>query len=185
PLGLSGLEPGSGIDRLASLADLEIQLRARAAAAVSGRAERVPGVHALSDGLVKPLIVAVQAHVAIAVIDDAQQPQTRKPVGIDDSAAIDGPHGCAAIGCHQYAVPLDAAGALLAEPGNQLATDRPRELASQPCEGVVAVDGKLLDRTAQLGEQLLESALLALETLEALGARIRFGCQTGQHVRAP
>ena len=41
PSGLAGLEPGARIDRFAALADLEIQLRPVAAAAVAGGGNRI------------------------------------------------------------------------------------------------------------------------------------------------
>src|SRR5271169_210750 len=38
-LGVGALEPGAGVDRFAALSDLEIQLRAAAAPAVTGRGD--------------------------------------------------------------------------------------------------------------------------------------------------
>ena len=76
-LRLSGLEPGARIHRLARFADLEIQLRPAAAAAVAGRGNRVSRADALADRLVEPLIVSIEAHVAVAMIDDGEQTRAR------------------------------------------------------------------------------------------------------------
>src|SRR5215468_5916068 len=97
-LGLGGLEPGPRIDRLTALADLEIKLGAGAPAAIPGGSNRVARRNLLTRSLVQPLVVAIEAQVAIAVVDDGEQSEARKPVGIDHPALAHRPDRRAAFG---------------------------------------------------------------------------------------
>src|SRR5580700_4525662 len=87
--------PGARVDRPAGLADLEIQLRTRAAAAVARRGNGIPGRHVLTDRLEELVVVAVEAQVPVAVIDDREQPQARQPVGVDHPARTGVPRSVA------------------------------------------------------------------------------------------
>src|ERR1700741_3549369 len=92
PLRGSRLEPRPGVDGLARLADLEVQLGTRSSARIAQRGDGVTGRDALASFLVEPFVVGVQAVVAIAVIDDGQQSQAREPVRVNHAAVIDGAH---------------------------------------------------------------------------------------------
>src|SRR5207247_10789115 len=72
-LRIGGPEPGARVDRLAALADLEIQLRTAAAAAVAGGGEGFARRDRLAGRLVEPLVVAVQAQVPVPMVDDGEQ----------------------------------------------------------------------------------------------------------------
>src|SRR5579862_5281566 len=69
-LRIAAAEPGARVDRLAALADLEVQLRATAAPGVPGRGQGVPGGDFLTHGFEELVVVAVEAQIPIAVIDD-------------------------------------------------------------------------------------------------------------------
>ncbi len=104
----------------------------------------------LPDAFVQALVVPVEAHVAVAVVDDSQQPEAREPIGIDHSSLVDRSHRTAALRCHQHTVPLHAARTGLAESGDHPAADGPGQLAPQARERIVRVDRKFLERLAQL-----------------------------------
>src|SRR5579864_5693074 len=92
-----GLEPRAGVDRPAALADLEIEFRAGASAAIPGRGDGVTGRDLLAGGLVETLVVAVETQVSVAVVDDREEPEARQPVGIDHAPLADRFHGRAAL----------------------------------------------------------------------------------------
>src|SRR5882672_7120868 len=182
--GLGSLEPGPRVHRLARFADFEIQLRAVTAATVAGGAQGIPRAHSLAHRLVEPLVVPVQAHIAFTMINNGQQPEPREPVGIDHAAAIDRPDRRATLRRDEHSVPFDAARACFSEPRNEFAAHGPRELAAQVRESIVVVDRKLLDGPPQLPQQLLQSALLALQAFQVLRVRVGFGGQARQHLGA-
>ncbi len=78
-----GFEPRAPDRPVCRLADLEIELRAAAASAVTRGGDRVPGGDFLPDSLVEPFIMSVEAHVAVPMIDDGEQPEPGQPVGVD------------------------------------------------------------------------------------------------------
>src|SRR6202040_2876001 len=63
-----GAEPGARVDRLAALADLEVQLRTAAATAVAGGGDGFAGRDRLAGRLVKPFVVAVEAQVPVPMV---------------------------------------------------------------------------------------------------------------------
>src|ERR1700722_19009680 len=69
----AGLEPGCRIHRPAGAADLEIQLRGGPAASIPGRSNGLTGFHRLPDRLEQPVIMAIEAQVTLAVVDDREQ----------------------------------------------------------------------------------------------------------------
>src|SRR5207253_10130911 len=88
-LGVGRPEPGARVDRLAPLADLEIQLRTAAAAAVAGGGDAFTGRDRLAGRLVEPLVVAVQAQVPVPMVDDGDETEAREPVATHDRVLPD------------------------------------------------------------------------------------------------
>ncbi len=74
--GFARFEPWPWIHGLAGFADLEIQLRACSPATVARRGDRIAGGYLFADGFEEPLVVSVETHVAITVVDDRQQPES-------------------------------------------------------------------------------------------------------------
>src|SRR6266404_3977909 len=167
-LRLGRLEPRAGIDWLAAPADLEVQLGPVAAAAVARRGDGIAGGHALTHRLVEPLIMTVEAHVPVPVIDDGQETEPRQPVRVDDPALVNRPDRRPTLGGDEQAVPFQAAGPRFAEARHDPAAHRPGELPAQVRKGVVAVDRELLRCPAQLAQQPLQARLLAAQPLQAL-----------------
>src|SRR6185312_6855480 len=91
---------------------------------------------------------------------------------------------CAPLRRNEYPIPFDAPRASLPESRHELAAHRPGELAAQVRKSIVVIDRKLLDRPPQLLQELLQPALLTLQTLEVLSVRVGFGCKARQHSRA-
>ena len=119
------------------------------------------------------------------MIDDGEQTQARKPVGIDHPALANGLDGGTALGGDQHSVPAHPARTRIAEARHQVAAHRPGELAPQPREGVVPFDREALHGGAQLADQLLEPRLLGAQTLEILSTAAGLGLEAHQHVVAP
>ena len=131
--------------------------------------------------------MTIETEIPVAVVDDGQQAQARQPVRVHHAAMIDRADRGSLVARDQHAIPFHAAGAHLAEGREELAADRPCQLAAQPGERVLAVGGKLvhaLQRPAQLAYQFLEAALLVLEALQFLGAILRLGFQRSQRLAA-
>src|SRR5512146_249536 len=123
-------QPQPWVERFALLADLEVQLRAGAAAAVSGLRDGLTGGDVLADGLVEPGVVAVEAHVAAAVVDDDEEPESRQPIRVDHPALGHRAHWCVTLRREEISLPPEAARAHLAVACDDAASHRPRELAA-------------------------------------------------------
>src|SRR6202040_1403261 len=67
-------EPGARVDRLAALADLEIQLRTAAATAVAGGGDGFARGDRLAGCLVEPFVVAGEAHGFLPLVPHGEQP---------------------------------------------------------------------------------------------------------------
>src|SRR5690348_17938043 len=120
-------QPLPRIERLPFPADLEIELRPGAAAAVAGLGNGLTGGNVLADGLVEPGVVAVEAHVAAAVIDDDEQSQPGQPIGVHHPAAGYRAHGRIALGSEQVPLPLETPSPHLPVAFDDAAGDRPGE----------------------------------------------------------
>src|SRR5215813_11282086 len=178
-------EPGAGIDRFTALADLEIELGPGTSTAVARGGNSVPGRHLLADPLQEPLVVAVEAQVSIPMVDDGEEPEARQPVGIDDAPLAYRLHRGTPVGRHQDPVPTYPARARVAEARHQVPAHRPGELAAEPGEGVISLDGVAERGGAQLAQQLLHARLLTAQPLEVLSARVRLDLEAREHVSAP
>src|SRR5687768_8635186 len=86
-----GLEPGTGVNGAPGLADFEVQRGGLAAAGIPDRGDGVAGGDPLPHLLVEPVVVAVQAEVTVAVIDDGQQAQPGEPVRVHHTSVVDRP----------------------------------------------------------------------------------------------
>src|SRR6185437_165800 len=179
-------QPQPRIQRLALLADLEIELRAGAAAAVTGLSDGLTGGDLLTDGLVKAGVVAVEAHVAVAVIDDDEEPESGQPVRIDHPALRNRAHGGAALRREEVSLPLETAGPYLAEALDDAAGHGPGQLAAHSGEGRVAqiLRRQTRGRPPQLAEQRFEVALLLPQAPEPLRTGLGLRGDAGQNLHA-
>src|SRR6202034_4713348 len=80
--GAVGLEPGGRIHRFAVVADLEIQLGGSPAAGIPGLGDGLTGPHRLAHRLEQSVVMAIEAHITLAMIHDPQQAQPWKPIGV-------------------------------------------------------------------------------------------------------
>src|SRR5688572_8562373 len=142
--------PGVRIDGLAVRTDLEIQAGMRLPTRVANLRDRLAGLDPVAGFLEQRLVVAIEAHVAAAVVDDDEQAQALQPVGERDAAAVNGPHRRARRRFQQHAVPLDGPGAArLAVVTREASLYGPRELALRPREWLVGIDGEARHDLAQ------------------------------------
>src|SRR5512139_3049786 len=122
--------PGRGIQRLPPVTYCKVHADLRRAAARAHHADRLAGLDPLAGLLEQAVVVAVQAHVAVAMVQDEQQPEAAQPLRERDAAAVDRPHlGTGRCG-DQDAVPGRGGGPELAEPRLELAGGRPRQLTA-------------------------------------------------------
>src|SRR5579864_611124 len=70
--GVGAPEPGCRVNRFAAPTDLKIQLRRGSAAGVPGSRDGFASGHRLSGRLEQSVIMSIQAHVALAVINNFQ-----------------------------------------------------------------------------------------------------------------
>src|SRR6478672_4776550 len=134
------LDPFVRVHGLAFRADLEIERGTCLTARVADLCDRLAGRDGVAGLLQKRLVVSVETHVAVAMIEHEQQPEPRQPVGVRDAAAIDRAHRRALASLDQHAVPFDgSAVARLAIFAREAARDRPCELALEARERLLAV----------------------------------------------
>src|SRR6478736_1578497 len=92
-----GLEPAARVHGFAAAAYLEIQSGPGPAARIARTGDGLSRLHRGADLLEQLLVVAVEAHVAVAMVEDDQQPPPGQPVRVEDPALVDRPHVRAAI----------------------------------------------------------------------------------------
>src|SRR3546814_1767519 len=71
---LALLQPAARIDRVAVAAQFEIQRRPALAAGIADAGDRIAALDLRPGVLEQGVVVGVQAHVAVAVVDDQDQP---------------------------------------------------------------------------------------------------------------
>src|SRR5687767_8970638 len=159
------LQPVLRIDRLATAADLEVQRGLVVSAGIADRSDHVTRGHGLADLAEELFVVPVQAHVTFAVVEHDHQPHARQPVCVHDAPRKRRANPRTPIGAHQHALPAQrSTGARLTEPRQHLPRlHRPGQLAAQALERGLLCDRHVLERLAQLGDQLLERARLVLQ----------------------
>src|SRR5690554_3602790 len=87
----SGLaQPAEGVDRLSVLANFEVDRRVFGASGAAGKGNGFTGPNPVAGCGEQAAAMAVQGHVAIAVIDNGHQPETSQPVGEDHAAIVYG-----------------------------------------------------------------------------------------------
>src|SRR5690606_14509052 len=84
------LQPAVRVDRAAVAAQFEIQRRATLAAGVADAGDRLAALDAGAGVLEQRIVVGVQAHVAVAVVDDQDQAVAGHPFGEHHGAVGDG-----------------------------------------------------------------------------------------------
>src|SRR5690606_24823732 len=87
---LALLQPAVRVDRAAVAAQFEIQRRATLAAGVADAGDRLAALDAGAGVLEQRIVVGVQAHVAVAVVDDQDQAVAGHPFGEHHGAVGDG-----------------------------------------------------------------------------------------------
>src|SRR5688572_32940176 len=159
------LQPVLRVDRLATATHLEVQLGLVVAAGIADRSDHVTRGHRLADLAEELFVVAVQAHVTLAVVEHDHQPHARQPVCVHDAPRKGRANPRTPISAHQHALPAQrSAGARLAEPRQHLPRlYRPGQLAAQALERGLLCDRHVFERLAQLGDQFLERARLVLQ----------------------
>jgi len=111
------------------------------------------------------------------MVEHDHQAHAGQPVGIRNPARERCPHAGPALRADQHALPAQrSSGTRLAVAGQHLALwHRPRELAAQRLERCLLRDGRIVEGLAQLGNELLETAGLRLQTLELATLRLDLG----------
>src|SRR5690606_16328974 len=135
--------PGGRIQWLAAMANGKIQRRLTQAASVSDSGNGVPGLNPRAHLVQQRLVMAVQAQIAVAMVQNKQKSGARTPVADDCPAAGNGVHPRALRGAGQKPVHLAprVAAARAAEAGADLAMDRQWQLAPLLGKGQAAGRG--------------------------------------------
>src|SRR3546814_30193 len=81
---LALLQPAARVDRVAVAAQFEIQRRPALAAGIADAGDRIAALDLRPGVLEQGVVVGVQAHVAVAVVDDQDQPVTGHPLREQD-----------------------------------------------------------------------------------------------------
>ncbi|MNE24400.1 hypothetical protein D3C80_1176890 [compost metagenome] len=133
-----GAAPAQRVAGLALLADGEVQRRGILTSGAANGGDGFAGLDLVAGGFQQGLIMAVQAEIAAAMIDDQQHAGAAQPVGEHHATGVYGAHPGAGGGADQHAVPLQAGiAARGAEAGQQAAVHRPGQLAAGLGEGAV------------------------------------------------
>src|SRR5690606_7375778 len=129
PPRLALLQPAARIDRIAVAAQLEVQRRAPLAAGVADAGDRVAAPDLRAGVLEQGVVVGVQAHVAVAVVDDQDQAVAGHPFGEHHGAVGHRRDRGARRRADQHARALVAVGHGRPIAGEQVARHRPAQPA--------------------------------------------------------
>src|SRR5215468_10134624 len=85
-------EPTFGVERLLSVAELEVEVRAVERAGLADGADLVAGVDFIADRLLELIEVRHQREDPVAVVDDEEVSEALEPAGVRDLAVPDRVH---------------------------------------------------------------------------------------------
>src|SRR5512143_1252561 len=75
------LHPIEGVYRTALMPHFKIQAGVGLAAAIADRGDRITGLNPFAHLLIQTFIIAVQAHVAVAMVDNDEVAEAAQPLG--------------------------------------------------------------------------------------------------------